>query len=117
MRGDTSAAADVWRAIAEGRASPAESMLWVQHIAKRVTEKVIEADLESANRRAEAALKAIGFYGRIDKDRQLREELASFDWENMSRADIVETLRLIGPELEGVPTEKAVKKIDRLRKK
>ncbi len=119
--GDATAAAEMWRAIADGRASPAEAATWAQYVAKRVVGKVIDADLVSSNRRADAALKAIGFYGPIDRDRHLREDLASIQNDEVLRArprvEKLEVLRLLTDELDGVPTKNALKKIDRLLKK
>lgn len=120
LGGDATATADMWRAIARGSAAPADALLWVRFVAGQVVEKVIEGNLDSANRRAEAALKAIGFYGRIDRDRQLRADLALFEGPEtakFSRAEIAKTIQLVSSDLDGLTLENAIKKIDRVRKK
>jgi hypothetical protein len=120
LGGDATAAAEMWRAIARGGASPIDTQLWAHFVAGQVVDKVIDADLDSANRRAEAALKAIGFYGRIDRDRQLRADLALFEGSEiakLSRAEIAKTIQLVSNDLDGLTLENAIKKIDRVRKK
>ena len=120
LAGDATAAADMWQAIARGTAAPTDALLWARFVAGQVVEKVIDAELDSANRRAEAALKAIGFYGRIDKDRQLRADLALLagtEAASLSRADIAKTIQLVSHDLDGLTLKKAMKKIDRVRKK
>ncbi len=66
LDGDTTQAAQIWAQIEEGTASVAETLLWAQRVAHRVNTTVVTSTQIVANRRAEAALKAIGFYGQID---------------------------------------------------
>lgn len=112
--GDTTAAAEMWRRIAASQADDTEALAWARHVAARVTSEVINADIDSSNRRAEAALKAIGFCGRIDKNRQLRTDLEHI--KGLPRSETVEVLRLVG-YFDDVPTQAAAKKVDRLRDK
>lgn len=63
-------AADLWSAIAEGSADVGETLIWVQHVAEEIGKNVINGKDRDA---APAALKAIGFWGRIDSDHATRE--------------------------------------------
>lgn len=78
-RPDTTTAARVWSSIADGSASVEDTLAWAQHVARDIqTNVVIGAERDAAP----AALKAIGFYGRVDVYRAAREYLdtvAAFD--------------------------------------
>jgi hypothetical protein len=72
-------AAELWSTIADGSADVGETLIWVQHVANEINEHVVNGKDRDA---APAALKAIGFWGRIDHDhatRELMEILAAFD--------------------------------------
>ena len=69
---DTTAAARLWERIARGEEGVVETLLWAQHVAKAITKSVINSQERDA---APAALKAIGFYGRVDPYRDAKWEL------------------------------------------
>lgn len=72
-------AAEFWSTIADGSADVSETLIWVQQVAKEINEHVINGKDRDAS---PAALKAIGFWGRIDRDhatRELMKILAAFD--------------------------------------
>lgn len=120
LRGNnTTASADMWRAIADGQASASEILTWATHVAGRIVEEVIDADFDGANRRAGAALHAIGFFGPIDKNRGLRADIAYMKQGNpdISDSEIVKTLQLVDSHLDGLSLKNAVKKVYRERKK
>lgn len=72
LSGDATAAAELWRAIAEGKADDAIAAAWVRDVSKHVVAKVLNPDTP-ANRRAELARAALGLEGRVDTNWQLRE--------------------------------------------
>lgn len=72
-------AAELWSAIADGSADVGETLIWVQHVAKEIGKHVINGEDRDA---APSALKAIGFWGRIDTTNatfELMKMLAAFD--------------------------------------
>jgi hypothetical protein len=72
-------AAALWSTVADGSADVVEALIWVQHVAKEINKDVIHGKDRDM---APAALKAIGFWGRIDRDhaaRELMEILAAID--------------------------------------
>lgn len=71
-RPDTTTAARVWAAIADGTASVEDTLAWAQHVAREIQANVIDGAERDA---APAALRAIGFYGRVDVYRSAREYL------------------------------------------
>ncbi|MDH4466149.1 MAG: hypothetical protein QE290_19145 [Acidovorax sp.] len=71
-RPDTTTAARVWAAIADGSASVEDTLAWAQHVAREIQANVIDGAERDA---APAALRAIGFYGRVDVYRSAREYL------------------------------------------
>lgn len=76
---DTTTAARLWASIADGSASVDDTLAWAQHVAQAITGNVVNGAERDA---APAALRAIGFYGRVDAYRSAREYLdivASFD--------------------------------------
>jgi hypothetical protein len=78
-RPDTTTAARLWASIADGSASVDDTLAWAQHVAQAITANVVNGAERDA---APAALRAIGFYGRVDAYRSAREYLdivASFD--------------------------------------
>ena len=116
--GDMGAVEFIWRAIADGRANLAERDIWVQHVAQKVVDTVISTD---ANKRGEAALKALGFTGVFDKHREAREELevllafAENDGNGQpSRRQLAQHLLARG-YLKGKSVTSAMKVVDRLR--
>lgn len=116
--GDMGAVEFIWRAIADGRANLAERDTWVQHVAQKVVDSVIPND---ANKRGEAALKALGFTGVFDKHREARDELevllafAENDGNGQpSRRQLAQHLLARG-YLKGESVTSAMKVVDRLR--
>lgn len=78
-KADTTTAARLWAAIADGSASVEDTLAWAQHVARKITANVINSGERDA---APAALRAIGFRGRVDAYRAAREYLdivAAFD--------------------------------------
>lgn len=73
-RPDTTTAARVWASIADGSASVEDTLAWAQHVAREVRANVVNGAERDA---APAALRAIGFYGRVDVYRAAREYLAT----------------------------------------
>lgn len=69
---DSTAAGRFWAAVADGSASVDDTLVWAQKVARRVVADVVNGSDGDA---APAALKAIGFYGRIDKHRSARDYL------------------------------------------
>lgn len=70
----------LWESIADGSADVAETLIWVMHVAREIEKHVI--NVKVAVDAAPAALKAIGFYGRVDPYRDVRnliETFAAFD--------------------------------------
>jgi hypothetical protein len=118
-------AAELWSAIAEGSADVGETLIWVQHVAEEISKHVINGNDRDA---APAALKAIGFWGRIDNDhaaRELMEMLSAFDeiddkGHHVPRARWTATkwlacLRSHG-HLQVIPEKTALNKINNWRK-
>lgn len=78
-RPDTTTATRLWAAIAGGSASVDDTLAWAQHVACEIQANVVNGAERDA---APAALRAIGFYGRVDMYRAAREYLetvASFE--------------------------------------
>jgi hypothetical protein len=71
-QGDATAAAALWRAIADGRADDATALAWAKDVAVQVVAKVLPTDLP-ANRRAEKARAALGLEGRVDQNAELKD--------------------------------------------
>lgn len=124
-KGDAVAAAELWRLIAAGKVPERVALAWLMNVATQVEIKVLDADL-LPNRRADAALKAIGLEGRLtDPNRKLVEyitDLAEFGWtpesEGMSRAQMAECFRSLLPSVfKGLSDEQAMKLLDRARKR
>jgi hypothetical protein len=120
---DSTAAAAMWRAIADGQASASEILTWATHVAGRIKKEVLDVNFVKegghSSRRADAAHRAIGLYGKIDRDRQLRADIALFykGESKLSRIEVAEVLQIIGSDLDGLTLKNAIKKIDRIRKK
>jgi hypothetical protein len=75
---DSTAAARLWAQIAQGKAGVGETLLWAQEVARRVVAGVVDGPDKDA---APAALRALGFYGPVDKyraARQCMETIAAF---------------------------------------
>lgn len=70
---DTTTAARMWASIADGSASVGDTLEWAQHVARQITANVVNGAERDA---APAALKAVGFYGRVDAYRAAREYLS-----------------------------------------
>ncbi|MEI7970727.1 MAG: hypothetical protein WCJ69_17250 [Betaproteobacteria bacterium] len=70
---DTTLAAEMWASIASGEADVLTTLLWVQHVANQIQKTVVKGDARDA---APAALKAIGFFGGIERYRAAREYMA-----------------------------------------
>jgi hypothetical protein len=77
--GDARAAAELWRELATDTSSANDTDLraWLQYIAKRLVADVIDGDMP-ANRKAEAARRAVGLSGQIG-DFALRDYVAEQD--------------------------------------
>lgn len=71
-RPDSTTAARVWVSIADGSASVEDTLTWAQHVACEIQSNVVNGAERDA---APAALRAIGFYGRVDVYRSAREYL------------------------------------------
>lgn len=69
---DSTVAARVWLAIADGSIETDIALLWVHHIAKQIKASVIDNKDVGVNR-ANEALKAIGFAGQVDKHHAAKE--------------------------------------------
>lgn len=122
---DTTAAAELWAAIADGSASVEVALAWAQHVAREIEKNVVNgADRDAAP----AALRAIGFYGRVDKYRTAKDYLAtvaSFDVLDEAgnplppeRLPASQWLRLVrrAGHLVGVPDKTAINQINTWRK-
>ncbi len=70
---DSTAAGRFWAAVADGSASVEDTLAWAQKVARRVVADVVNGSDRDV---APAALKAIGFYGRIDKYRTARDYMS-----------------------------------------
>ena len=68
---------EIWRRIAEGKMSDAAAAAWALTIAERVIRDVID-DRKPPEERPKRALKALGFFGVIDKNYKEREALEQF---------------------------------------
>jgi len=71
VAGDATAAANLWRAIADGRASDAIAAAWARDVAHQVVAKVLNPDVP-ANRAREKARAALGLEGRVDQNQELK---------------------------------------------
>lgn len=113
--GDPTATAALWRAIEAGEVPDADALTWLSDVAHQVVVKVLDADIES-NRRAEAALKAIGFEGKLDPIRELREDVAAFDPDGIApRAEVVQAISLV--HFPDDDPRKIAQRVDRVRMK
>lgn len=124
-KGDAVAAAELWRLIGAGKVPERVALAWLMNVATQVEIKVLDADLPP-NRRADAALKAIGLEGRLtDPNRELVEyifDLENCGWtaesEGMTRAQMVECFRSLVPSaFDGLSDEQARRLLDRARKR
>jgi hypothetical protein len=122
---DSTAAGRFWAAVADGSALVDDTLAWAQQVARRVVADVVNGPDRDA---APAALKAIGFYGRIDKHRTARDYLAliaEFDVldeqgnplppERLPASQWLRLLRRAG-HLAGVPDKTAINQINTWRK-
>lgn len=78
LTGDATAAAELWKAIANGTADDQVTVAWARNVAVQVISKVLHPDIP-ANRQREKARDALGLEGRIDRNLELRilvEEIA-----------------------------------------
>lgn len=114
LAGDATAAADLWRAIADGRATEADTLVWARNVAKHLVLKVLDSEQE-ANRRREAAYPAVGLEGRIDRRRGLRE-LAE-ELRDTPDTEAVRIARLFCVDFDAVDDRTAVKRWRRLKGK
>lgn len=121
--GDQTAAATLWRSIADESAGTASTLLWAREVARYLVAKVLDADLNP--KQEGAALKAsVGLQGRIDNHVSLRETiqiLEGFDDLDgtpvtLSRLDMVKSLRKFG-FFEDVSDVEAKKIVDYQRTK
>ena len=115
MRGDATAAAGLWRAIAEGRADDATTLAWVREVAGQVVAKVLDSDLP-ANRRAEKARQALGLEGRVDTRAGALEEILQLPVaKGMSAGELARIVDL-AIDIEGTP-EQIKRRVQRIRQK
>jgi hypothetical protein len=68
----------MWRRVASGDRSP-EVEAWLAAAATEVVQEVFEAKFVHAGRRAEAALRAVGFVGQVDRYEDLRHLVDEVD--------------------------------------
>ena len=111
LNGDTTQAAEMWRAIAEGRVDAAEALIWARHVAQQVVERVVDGGLHGAER-PRAALVALGFRGQIDKyqvEKELVENILDFIPE-MTTSELVAHLRRQG-YLDGMSEKTALNRV------
>lgn len=73
-KADTTTAATLWASIADGSAAVEDTLAWAQHVAREIATNVVKGAERDA---APAALRAIGFYGRVDAYRSAREYLVT----------------------------------------
>ena len=115
---------DIWRRIAQGGLSEAATAAWALTIAERVVRDVIN-DRNPPEERPKRALKALGFFGVIDKNYKEREALnqfLAFDrlssklCPSRSRATREEKLTWMRAQgfYDGVPDSAAKQRIDAL---
>lgn len=115
MRGDATAAAELWRAIAEGRADEATTIAWAREVAGQVVAKVLDSDLP-ANRRAEKARQAIGLEGRVDSGLgELEAILRMPVAQSMTAGELAGIVDLV-IEVDGTP-EQIKRRVQRIRQK
>jgi hypothetical protein len=115
MRGDATAAAELWRAIAEGRADEATTLAWAREVAGQVVAKVLDSDLP-ANRRAEKARQALGLEGRVDAQASALEELLRMPvTQDMTAGELAKIVDL-AINIEGTP-EQLKRRVQRIRQK
>lgn len=70
---DSTAAAQLWSAIAAGKAEVADTLMWAKKVAARITAELIETRGQQSSYRERAALRAIGFNGPVDDYREAKE--------------------------------------------
>jgi len=93
--GDNVAAARLWILIARGRCDEGVTLAWARNVAQHIEAKVLEADLQ-ANRRPDAALKAIGLEGRMDWLGAVLTEYGE-DWTPSALAEVLPLVEELGP--------------------
>ena len=71
-RGDATAAAELWTAIAHRRVDDAITVAWARDVAFQVIAKILNTE-RPANRRRESARAVLGLEGRVDKNYELRQ--------------------------------------------
>lgn len=104
---------ELWRRVAAGQHDDATDA-WLRETAQRIVDEVFLADFtEGANRRAEAAQKALGWLGRIESFPGLGE--LSDECAGMSNRQIGDVAGLILP-IEDNP-KKITKAVEYLRRK
>lgn len=111
--GDPTASAELWRAIADGRADDATAAAWVRDVAVQVVAKVLNPDIP-ANRRAEKARAALGLEGRVDTNAVLKR-IVEGDPEATPR-EIAEYADLI-EDLGGADRHRVRRKVEYIRAK
>jgi hypothetical protein len=75
-RPNSTVAAKLWMAIARGEAGVAETLMWAQTVAKRIKADLIDESGQASSDRERAALRAIGFFGRVDAYREAKEYMS-----------------------------------------
>ncbi len=109
------AAAELWRAIAEGRADDAITLAWTREVAGQVVAKVLDSDLP-ANRRAEKARQALGLEGRVDAQASALEELLRMPvTQDMTAGELAKIVDL-AINIEGTP-EQLKRRVQRIRQR
>lgn len=77
MSNDATSAAILWAYISRGEVADSVALAWLRHVAPRIVTDVVNCQEEHSSRRADAALKAVGLSGRIQRTRWI-EGFAAF---------------------------------------
>lgn len=100
---DATAAATLWAYISRGEVSDAVALAWVRHVATRVVTDVVCSKEARKARRADAALKAVGLFGRVNRTRWLEEFAVSIETDDPSFTH--KLAAQVAPLLEGDPID------------
>lgn len=122
IRGDSDAAADVWRAIAKGEAAPIQALEWVTNVANMVVIKVLDPG-SAEKRKGTAALQAIGLDSPLDKNKELKETIEMYleGEPDVPRDDLVWVAHLLVsgfPDItDPIKKRSAAQRVDRIVEK
>lgn len=73
-----SASERIWRAIAAGTAHDSTKILWVEIVAKRLVEQVLDNEYLEDSRRGSESLSALGIYARDDCHAEMRSVIETY---------------------------------------